>query len=334
MDKKKVIELGFKYCTELNSDEYFSVWRICYNGEILHLGLRAEEIEENSDFPTRDKARQGKKDIKHSEWLSNAKKQFAAITSEQMFGRYPNGLSIGDRIFIFIDDGPLEISVENWRVNSPKKEGYFNHEAARLAWLKDRRKNQFAHISKCQAQELKIDDKYYLVFNNNIIEYTYGRNFPGEMVCDYLENCYFSEKAAAIALKKQDKDLAELAKIGQEIQPEYYTCPPSKLGEKYLIKGDIYTITFVGPLESNGYRLVGKCGVCWSTFIVNMKQISEELTKQKATKIDTKISRVEFISEKGRDFIAWNHGVENGKHFELSYQDGGRTLKIFERKLS
>ena len=54
MDKKKVIELGFKYCTELNSDEYFSVWRICYNGEILHLGLRAEEIEENSDFNKED----------------------------------------------------------------------------------------------------------------------------------------------------------------------------------------------------------------------------------------------------------------------------------------
>lgn len=286
MNRKKAIDLGFKYYTELNGDEYFSVWRLYYNGEIFNHHVPIENIKENDDFPTREKARRGKKDIKHSEWLSNAKKQFAAITSEQMFGRYPNGLSIDDRIFIFIDDGPLEISVENWRVNSPKKEGYFNYEAARLAWLKDRRKNQFTHISRGQAKELKIDDKYYLVFNNNIIEYTYGRNFPGEMVCDYLENCYFSEKVAAIALKKQDKDLAELAKIGQEIQPEYFSAE-------------------------------------YAT--VNLKKASQTTQKQK-------ITRVEFISEKGRDFIAWNHDIEDGKHFELSYQDGGKTLKIFEKK--
>jgi hypothetical protein len=286
MNRQKAIDLGFKHYTELNGDEYFSVWRIYYNGEILHLGLRAEEIEENSDFPTRDKTRQGKKDIKHSEWLSNAKKQFLAITSEQMFGKYPNGLSIDDRIFIFIDDGPLEISVENWRVNSPKKEGFFSYEAARLAWFEDRRKNQFMHISVSQAEELKTGDNYYVVSKGKIEEYTYGTNLL-DATYDDLENCYFSEKAAAIALKKQDKDLAELAKIGQEIQPEYFSAEHAT---------------------------------------VNLKKTSDPVVQKR------EINRIEFISNHGRDFIAWNHGVETGKHFELSYQDGGKTLKIFEKK--
>jgi hypothetical protein len=113
-----------------------------------------------------------------------------------------------------------------------------------------------------------------------------------DTLLDYIQstyNCYFARSSARDALvKKVHSDLKELAKIGQEIQPEYFSAE-------------------------------------YAT--VNLKKADQTAQKQK-------ISRVEFISEKGRDFIAWNHDVEEGKHFELSYQDGGRTLKIFERKLS
>jgi len=44
--------------------------------------------------------------------------------------------------------------------------------------------------------------------------------------------------------------------------------------------------------------------------------------------VNTTVNRVEFISDKGREFVRYS---KEGKKFQLSFQDGGKTLKIFER---
>jgi hypothetical protein len=43
------------------------------------------------------------------------------------------------------------------------------------------------------------------------------------------------------------------------------------------------------------------------------------------TNSTNKVTRVEVIDENGRSYVNWN---ENNK-VELSYQDDGRTLKVF-----
>ena len=45
--------------------------------------------------------------------------------------------------------------------------------------------------------------------------------------------------------------------------------------------------------------------------------------------LQSKITRIEVISKLGRDFVC---KCDNTKHYELSFQDDNRTLKIFKVK--
>ncbi len=98
-----------------------------------------------------------------------------------------------------------------------------------------------------------------------------------------------------------------------------------KVGDKFLIREKVYTLTFVGEF-GNDYRLVGDEGLCWSCVCNDIKKIKKELIEQKAVKLDKLLSRIEYISKEGREFVKYFN-----KEVYFSWQDNGATLKIIEK---